>query len=90
MPDSTMLSGWTYRRDAMWEEQKSRLWAMTREERVRAMRAGALSIRLCLHWASRAPHEVPTLNGEWEFIAAKTPEIADQRPAKAGSSREAQ
>ena len=50
---------------------------MTADERVRAMRAGRLSLRLCLHWASRRPHELPLLNGEWEFIAISTPEIAD-------------
>ena len=32
-----------------WEEQKARLWAMTPDERVRAMHAGELSMRLCLH-----------------------------------------
>jgi hypothetical protein len=53
---------------------------MTRDERVRAMRAGKLSMRLCLHWASRRPHEVPLLNGEWEFIAIATPEVADAEP----------
>ena len=74
---------WT-RVDPEWEEAKRRLWAMTRDERVRAMRAGRLSLRLCLHWASRRPHEVPLLNGEWEFIAVHTPEIAnaDERPSQ--------
>jgi hypothetical protein len=50
---------------------------MTAQERVQAMRAGRLSLRLCLHWASRRPREVPLLNGEWEFIAISTPEVAD-------------
>ena len=67
---------WT-RTDPAWEEDKRRLWAMTRDERVRAMRAGELSLRLCLHWANRAPHEVPLLENEWEFIAISTPEIAE-------------
>ena len=59
---------------------------MTREERVRAMRAGKLSLRLCLHWASRRPAEVPLLDGEFEFIAIHTPDAADA--ARASSQRE--
>ena len=41
-------------------------------------------LRLCLHWASRRPREVPLLNGEFEFIAVHTPEIADadERPSQ--------
>jgi len=65
------------RRDPEFEEAKRRLWAMTPDERVQAMRSGRLSLRLCLHWASRRPQEVPLLNGEWEFIAVSTPEVAD-------------
>jgi hypothetical protein len=60
-----------------WEERKRRFWALTPDQRVQAMRAGQLPLRLCLHWANHAPHEVPILNGEWEFIAVHTPEIAD-------------
>jgi hypothetical protein len=70
------------RRDPIWEEQKARLWAMTRDERVRAMRAGKLSLRLCLHWASLRPAEMPLLNGEFEFIAIHTPDAADQAPSQ--------
>jgi hypothetical protein len=44
---------------------------------MQAMRAGRLSLRLCLHWASRRPQEVPLLNGEWAFFAILTPEVAD-------------
>jgi hypothetical protein len=75
----TPLEAWKtwVRKDPAWEEDTRRLWAMTCDERVRAMRAGELSLRLCLHWASRAPHEVPLLENEWEFIAIATPEIAD-------------
>lgn len=65
------------RTDPEFEQAKQRLWAMTAQERVQAMRAGRLSLRLCLHWASRRPREVPLLNGEWEFIAISTPEVAD-------------
>jgi hypothetical protein len=65
------------RQDPEFEEAKRRLWAMTPAKRVQAMRAGQLSLRLCLHWASRAPQEVPLLDGEWWFIAVDTPELAD-------------
>jgi hypothetical protein len=65
------------RQDPEFEEAKRRLWAMTPDERVQAMRAGRLSLRLCLHWASRRPQGVPLLNGEWEFIAVSTPEVTD-------------
>jgi hypothetical protein len=65
------------RTDPEFEQAKQRLWAMTAQERVQAMRAGRLSLALCLHWASRRPREVPLLNGEWEFIAISTPEVAD-------------
>ena len=53
------------------------------------MRAGRLSRRQCLHWAACRPQEVPLLDGEWEFIAVATPEVADAgRPAAAISQRE--
>jgi hypothetical protein len=65
-------------RDPAWQEQKARLWAMTRDERIRAMRAGKLSLRLCLHWASRTPHEVPLVDGEWAFVAAHLADVVDR------------
>ena len=65
-------------RDAAWQEQKARLWAMTVDERVRAMNAGKLSMRLCLHWASCRPHEIPLIDGEFSFIASYTPDVAEQ------------
>jgi hypothetical protein len=41
------------------------------------MRAGRLSMRECLHWASQRRAEVPLLNGEFEFLAVATPEIVN-------------
>ena len=78
------------RKDPEFEEAKRRLWAMTPEKRVQAMRAGQLSMRLCLHWASRCPDEVPLLNGEWEFIAISTPEVADAGTAPSQRERVAE
>jgi hypothetical protein len=53
------------------------LWAMSAAEREAAMRRGELTGTQLLEWARRRPDEVPTINGEWAFIAASTPEIAD-------------
>ncbi len=60
-------------------EQESRLWAMTPAQRIDAMRRGRLTFWQLHHWARHAPHEVPTLNGEWEFLAAHTPEVAERK-----------
>ncbi len=53
------------------------LWAMSTDEREAAMWRGELTGSQLLEWARRRPHEVPTINGEWAFIAATTPEVAD-------------
>jgi hypothetical protein len=53
------------------------LWAMSAAEREAAMRRGELTGTQLLEWARRRPDEVPTINGEWAFIAASTAEIAD-------------
>jgi hypothetical protein len=75
--DIDKVWGIDLRPDPAWEEAKERLWAMRPDERVAAVHAGRLSLRLCFHWAARAPHEVPLINGEWAFIAVTTPEVAD-------------
>ncbi len=53
------------------------LWSMSAGEREAAMWRGELTGSQLLEWAQRRPHEVPTINGEWAFIAARTPEVAD-------------
>ena len=58
-------------------EQREALWRMTAAERVAAMYRGDLTLSQCLDWAARYPEEVPTLNGEWWFIAIRTPEVAE-------------
>jgi hypothetical protein len=50
------------------------LWRMTPAERVAAMRRGDLTLEQCCAWAARYPRQVPLVNGEFEFIAAFTPE----------------
>lgn len=53
------------------------LWRMTPTERVAAMRRGSLSMEQCCAWASRYPHQVPLIDGEFEFIAAYMPEVCE-------------
>ena len=92
MPDHSFidqLSSVSLHRDPAWEEAKRRVWAMTADERRAAMYAGRLSLRLCLHWATHAPREVPLLNGEWWFIAASTPEVLEAGEATAGAPERA-
>ncbi|MGA2453656.1 MAG: hypothetical protein ABSG93_09075 [Solirubrobacteraceae bacterium] len=59
------------------QELSSALWAMSAAEREAAMWRGELTPAQLLEWARHAPREVPTINGEWAFIAASTPEVAD-------------
>ncbi len=63
-------------RRARREGQLRELWAMTPEERIAAMRRGELNMRQCCAWAARHPEQIPLLNGEFEFLAAYTPEAA--------------
>ena len=58
-------------------ERREALWRMTAAERVAAMYRGDLTLFQCMAWAARYPDEVPTLNGEWWFIAIRTPEVAE-------------
>src|SRR3954449_11002318 len=76
------------RPDPAWEEAKRRLWAMTADERRAAMYARRLSLRLCLHWAHHAAHEIPLLDGEWWFIAIDTPEHDDTPNATTAATAE--
>lgn len=63
---------------AQLEPYSKELWAMTPQERVVAMRRGELNMLQLYEWASKAPYEVPLINGEFEFIATTTPEVADR------------
>jgi hypothetical protein len=51
------------------------LWQLTAAERVAAMRRGELTLEQCAAWAARYPEQVPLLNGEFEYLAAFTPEV---------------
>jgi hypothetical protein len=49
-------------------------WQMTVEQRVAAMRRGELTLEQLAAWNARHLDQVPKLNGEFEWIAARTPE----------------
>ena len=74
---SSLPGGWIVRGDPTRVEQSRRLWSMTATERIAAMRAGRLTWDQLGEWARRRPNEVPLLNGEFEFIAITTPEVAE-------------
>ncbi len=53
------------------------LWQMTPAQRVAAMRRGDLTYEQLAAWGARHPEQVPMVNGEFEWIAAKTPEVCE-------------
>jgi hypothetical protein len=53
------------------------LWQMTVQERIAAMRRGELTYEQLAAWSARYPDQVPRVNGEFEWIAALTPEAAE-------------
>jgi hypothetical protein len=59
-------------------ERRETLRRLGREGRLAAYRRGEFSLETCCLWAAAYPHEVPRLNGEFEFIAAKTPEVCER------------
>lgn len=52
-------------------------WEMSPAQRVEAMRRGELSDEQLTAWSARHPEQVPVLNGEFEWIAAKMPEVRE-------------
>lgn len=54
-----------------------RLWQMSAQQRIAAMRRGELTREQLAAWSARNPEQVPLLNGEWEWIAAKMPEACE-------------
>jgi hypothetical protein len=53
------------------------LWQMTPAQRVAAMRRGELTAEQLAAWSARHPCQVPLVNGEFEWIAARTPEACE-------------
>jgi hypothetical protein len=58
-------------------ERREALRRLGREGRLAAYRRGELSLDSCCLWAAGYPHEVPLLDGEFEFIARTTPEVCE-------------
>ncbi len=58
-------------------ERRETLRRLGPNGRLAAYRRGEFDLESCCVWASRYPDEVPLLNGEFEFIAAKTPEVCE-------------
>jgi len=54
-----------------------RLWQMSVEQRIAAMRRGELTHEQLAAWSARHPEQVPLLNDEWEWIATKMPEACE-------------
>jgi hypothetical protein len=53
------------------------LWQLSVPQRIAAMRRGELTYEQLAAWTARHPDQVPMLNGEFEWISAKTPEAAE-------------
>ena len=58
-------------------ERREALRRLGGDGRLAAYRRGEFNLDSCCLWAAAYPREVPLLNGEFEFIAAKTPEVLD-------------
>jgi hypothetical protein len=67
-------------------ERIERMWGMGLAARLLAARRGDFTLGELLKWASRAPHEVPLVNGEFAFIALLTADA--ERPTTAASAAE--
>jgi len=57
------------------------MWRMSPQERSAAAHRGELSLGEMCRWAARCPSEVELVNGEFFFLAAFTPELAEARDA---------
>jgi hypothetical protein len=71
----TSLTDQTFEKVETRRARLQALWRMTPTQRVAAMRRGELTLEQCAAWAARHPEQVPQINGEYEYIAAFTPEI---------------
>lgn len=68
------------------EERTAHLWEMTPAQRLSAFYRGEFNLFECLAWARRYPKEPPlAADGEWLFIAWKTPEWADADDARSAA-----
>jgi hypothetical protein len=86
----TDISTADLRRPPELQDELDRLWAMSVDERIAAMRADRLTYHQLCAWSARHPDEVPRLltgdgdlfgGGEFEWLARYMPELADTDPA---------
>ena len=57
--------------------RRETLRRLGRDGRLAAYRRSEFDLDTCCLWAAIYPHEVPLLNGEFEFIARWTPEVCE-------------
>jgi hypothetical protein len=62
---------------ASFQERMSALYRLSPEERREAGRRGELTYAEACKWAARFPHEVELVDGEFWFIAQRTPEAVE-------------
>jgi hypothetical protein len=60
------------------QERLAVLYRMSPEERRAAARRGELTYVEACKWAARYPHEVELVDGEFWFIAQRTPEATEE------------
>ena len=77
------------RRPPELQDELDRLWAMSVDERIAAMRSNRLTYHQLCAWSARQPDEVPRLltgdgdlfgGGEFEWLARYMSELADTHP----------
>lgn len=82
----TDISTADLRRPPELQDELDRLWAMSVDEGIAAMRADRLTYHQLYAWSARHPDEVPRLltgdgdlfgGGEFEWLARYMPELAD-------------
>jgi hypothetical protein len=59
------------------QERMAVLYRMSADERRAAARRGDLTYAEACKWAARYPHEVELVDGEFWFIAQRTPEATE-------------
>ena len=62
---------------ASFQERMTALDRMSAQERRAAARRGELTLTEACKWAARYPHEVELVDGEYWFIAQRTPEATE-------------
>ena len=68
---------WFQQRERARAERLRPLWELTPPERVAAMRRGELTYEQLDAWGARHPEQVPTVDGEFEWIVARFPEACE-------------